>query len=268
VGDPWSIYNLLSGGIPADLAVNSCLVGQNWIVVDSTGTGLAMNCRGGTGVRSLKPPHAGRSVRVMAEYLKSWNLGEASLGMAAVNSFYNTPERLTDWLSRPLESLHGKGALVDMLDRIAGKKVAVVGHFPDMDEAAENCDLVVLERQPQDGDLPDFAAEYVLPQQDYVFITGTTITNKTLPRLLQLAKNAVTVLLGPSIPLVPWWFDHGVDVLAGTVVVDRESVWRHCQEGGLKAPFDNGAWMVQMTRDDLVPGPTSTGDHGDEGAGL
>lgn len=193
----------------------------------------------------------------MAVYLKSWNLYEASLGTAAVNSFYNTPERVQSWLSKPLESIHGPGALTDMLDMIAGKRVAVIGHFPNMEQAAECCSLTVLERNPQDGDLPDFAAEYVLPEQDFVFITGVTVTNKTLPRLLELSAQATVVLMGPSVPLVPWWFDQGVDVLAGMVVVDRDEVWRYCQEGGMRGPFDNGGWMVQITKDDVIRGSSA-----------
>ena len=33
-------------------------------------------------------------------------------------------------------------------------------------------------------DFLDSACEYILPEQDFVFITGMTLTNKTLPRLL------------------------------------------------------------------------------------
>ncbi len=213
------------------------MVGRNWTVVDSGWVGIAMTYQGDAGGSLLRPPHAGRPLQEMAGYLKSWNLHEASLATAAVNSFYNTPERVGGWLNKPLRAVHGPGALTGMLEAIAGKKVAVIGHFPHMEAAAARCTLTVLERDPQDGDLPDFAAEYVLPEQDFVFITGLTLTNKTLPRLLALSAGATVVLMGPSVPLVPWWFDHGVDVLAGMVVVDRDQVWRYCQEGGMKGPF-------------------------------
>jgi uncharacterized protein (DUF4213/DUF364 family) len=188
----------------------------------------------------------------MAGLITSWDLHEASLGTAAVNSVHNARERVQSWLNRPLENLHGAGAMSEMLAEIGGKRVAVVGHFPDLERVAERCTLTVLERNPQEGDLPDFAAEYVLPGQDYVFITGLTVTNKTLPRLLQLAAGAKVVLMGPSVPLAPWWFEQGVDVLAGLVVVDKDAVWRYCQEGGMKGPFDQGAWMVQITKAHLA----------------
>lgn len=254
MNDSWAIYDRLLEGIPSDAVVASCLVGRSWTVVDSGWMGVAMTYRGDSRGSLLRSPLAGRPLRDMTAYLKSWNLYEASLATAAVNSFYNTPSRVGGWLNKTLEAVHGGGALTDMLDAIGGKKVAVIGHFPDMEAAAARCSLTVLERDPQQGDLPDFAAEYVLPEQDFVFITGVTLPNKTLPRLLALSAQATVVLMGPSVPLVPWWFDEGVDVLAGMVVVDRDQVWRYCQEGGMKGPFDNGGWMVQITKDDLVPG--------------
>ena len=254
MNESWAIYDRLLKQIPGEATVASCLVGRGWTVVDSGWMGVAMTYRGGSRGSLFRPPHAGRRLRDMAAYLKSWDLYEASLATAAVNSFYNTPERVGAWLNKPLPAVHGGGALTDMLDGITGKKVCVIGHFPDMEAVAERCALTVLERDPQDGDLPDFAAEYVLPEQDFVFITGVTLTNKTLPRLLALSAQATVVLMGPSVPLAPWWFEHGVDVLAGMVVVDREQVWRYCQEGGMKGPFDHGGWMVQITRDDVLRG--------------
>jgi len=250
----WAIYDRLLEEIPSDAVVRACLVGRSWTVVDSGGLGIAMTCRGNPRRSTLHPPHSGRRLGELAAYLRSWDLYEASLGMAAVNSYHNTPEQVANWLKGPLDAVHGAGALTDMLEHVSGKKVAVIGHFPDLEAAASRCELTVLERNPQDGDLPDFAAEYVLPEQDYVFITGVAVTNKTLPRLLELSAQATVVLMGPSVPLAPWWFDQGVDVLAGMVVVDRDEAWRYCQEGGLKGPFSNGGWRVQITREDIVPG--------------
>ncbi len=253
MSESWAIYDRLLEEIPGNVLVNSCLVGRNWTVVDSGWMGVAMTYRDHSEGTTLHPPHAGRRLRDMAACLKSWNLYEASLGMAAVNSHYNTPERVGAWLNKPLDTVRGSGALTDMLDVISDKKVAVIGHFPNMRAMAERCDLTVLERNPQDGDLPDSAAEYVLPEQDFVFITGMTVTNKTLPRLLVLSAQATVVLMGPSVPLAPWWFEQGVDVLAGMIVVERDQAWRYCQEGGMKGPFKNGGCMVQITRDDVNP---------------
>ena len=91
-----------------------------------------------------------------------------------------------------------------------------------------------------------------MPEQDFVFITGTTLTNKTLPRLLALSSAAKVSLVGPSVPLVPWWFDLGIEMLAGSVVVDKPAVWTAGLEGAHRGIFDAGAWMVDIRPSDLV----------------
>ena len=63
------------------------------------------------------------------------------------------------------------------------------------------------ERRPLGGDLPDQAGEYLLGRQDCVCITGSAVANKTLPRLLELSRSAYVVLVGPSVPLAPLWFE-------------------------------------------------------------
>jgi len=257
MGTSWDIYDRLIEGIDPGATAVACLVGSTWTVVDSDGMGLAMTYRAGAHEDNPLSSLSGRPLRELATHVKSWDLRRASLGMAAINAFYNAPWRVESWLGRPLEEVRSSGAFTSTLGEMTGKKVAVIGHFPGLDAAKQRCTLTVLERVPQDDDLPDFAAEYVLPEQDFVFITGTALTNKTLPRLLALSSGAIVALVGPSVPLVPWWFDNGVSLLAGTVVVDRANVWKSCLEGMHRGIFDTGAWMVDIRRDDLRIGPTT-----------
>ena len=84
------------------------------------------------------------------------------------------------------------------------------------------CELSILEREPEGDDYLDSACEYLLPEQDFVFITGMTLTNKTLPRLLTLTEHAKTILVGPTSPITPLLFGYGVDSIAGFFVTDRE----------------------------------------------
>ena len=85
------------------------------------------------------------------------------------------------------------------------------------------CDLHVLERLPGERDYPDAACEYLLPDMDVVFITGCTVSNKTLPRLLQLSKEAFTVISGPSTPMAPELLQMGADALCGFCVTDERA---------------------------------------------
>ncbi|MGI5940595.1 MAG: Rossmann-like domain-containing protein [Thermoleophilia bacterium] len=244
----WYIYDRLIDGIASDAVADACLVGSTWTLVQAEGIGMAMTYPKVDHDGGLEYPVSGGSLRELATHIKSWDLKKASMGMAAVNAFYNVPDKVEAWVGRPLHELRTRGAFTDMVDDMVGKKVAVIGHFPGLEAMAARCEFTILERNPLDGDLPDFAAEYVLPEQDHVFITGTALTNKTMPRLLELSAQATVALVGPTVPLVPWLFDHGVDILAGTVVMDPSQVWKYCEEGGHKGVFDHGAWMVDIRK--------------------
>jgi hypothetical protein len=108
-----------------------------------------------------------------------------------------------------------------------------------------------LERKPGPGDVPDPACEYILPAQDVVVMTATTLINKTMPRLLALSRNAFTVIAGPSTPLHPLLFGHGADLLGGLIVDNQPSVWRAVAEGGREALFSQGGRMVKIAKTPL-----------------
>jgi uncharacterized protein (DUF4213/DUF364 family) len=130
-------------------------------------------------------------------------------------------------------------------ERYTGKNVTVVGHFPDVDAMANLCTLTVLERDPSGSDTPDPACEYVLPRQDFVFLTGVTVINKTAPRLLDLAKDATVVMLGPSVIASDFLFRWGIDILAGRVVEDVEKTKAAVKQG---SPFSGELRMFQIEK--------------------
>jgi uncharacterized protein (DUF4213/DUF364 family) len=160
------------------------------------------------------------ALRELAAAAKSWNFQEASLGVAAINAYWNSPDRET--AARSLDQGE-TAAFTAWRDRVAGKKVTVIGHFPGLEKVlGEVCELSILEKRPSPGDYPDSACEFLLPVQDYVFATGVTLTNKTLPRLLEIAHRTGIILAGPSVPLAPPLFDWGVRDLQGFVVTKPE----------------------------------------------
>jgi uncharacterized protein (DUF4213/DUF364 family) len=239
----WEIYDELIDAVPADLRVDECLFGLHWTLIRSRAVGMAHTpfdrgsghgARGGAPIGGIGKRIAGISVRKLAEYVKSWNPYEATLGLAAINSALNTPEQLEKLGGRPVPEQKQASAFLYYAEKLRDKKVAVIGRFPDLEDLSKICRLSVLERTPGPDDLPDAACEYVLPSQDYVFITATAMINKTLPRLLELSRNAFTFLVGPSTPFSATLFNHGIDSLAGTIVVDPESVWRATEEGAAR----------------------------------
>lgn len=237
----WTLYNELIQAIPADITVEDCCLGagRSYIQADG-GLGVAMAFGGDP----LPMEIIGRPLREVAELSKSWDLQLASLGVAAINAYHNRPDRVRQ-LRFTYES-NNESTFLHYRSLLTGKKVAVVGHFFMIEQCRDVCDLVVLEKQLQPGDLPDSACEYVLPEQDYVFITGSTMVNKTLPRLLQLSRHAETVLVGPSVPLSPILFRHGANVLAGTIIERPEAMKIAIRQGGHREQFVREATRVRV----------------------
>ena len=101
-------------------------------------------------------------------------------------------------------------------------------------------DLSVIELQPTPEDYPAPASEYILPEAEWVFLTGTSIANKTFPRLVDLAKNAKLVLMGPTAPWLPELKDLGINYLAGVTVTNEKALKQTVAEGGGVRIFQTG----------------------------
>ncbi|SHN88561.1 Rossmann-like domain-containing protein [Desulfitobacterium chlororespirans] len=208
----WELYDELIEAVDPDLRIEDCLVGVSWIMVRSRATGLAMVMASEAGSVRGSGSLVGKRVRELAEYIKSWNTLEAGIGLAAINSVLNTGELVERYSGLGTDTHAGESVFVALRPQLRGKKVAVIGHFPGLEQLKEWPRLTILERSPQEGDLPDPACEYVLPEQDYVFITSTTLINKTLPRLLELSRQAKVIMVGPSTPLYPGLFARGIEL--------------------------------------------------------
>jgi uncharacterized protein (DUF4213/DUF364 family) len=148
---------------------------------------------------------------------------EASIALATVNAL------LPKW-EAPCTTLN---ATELMISQGKGKNIAVIGHFPFIDEMRPQVkNLWVLELNPREGDLPAEAAAQIIPQADLLAITATTLINQTFEALVALCReNTTVIMLGPTTPLTPILFENGVDILSGTEVLDPEAVMRGIAEG-------------------------------------
>lgn len=180
--------------------------------------------------------------RELAELAYSTVLPLRSIGIAALNALI--PPARERWVNR-----HSK----ELLARLgAGKKVAMVGHFPYADDLRRQVkELWVLEQNPREGDLPASAAAEVIPQADVLAVTAMTLVNNTFDELMALKPPGIPALVvGPSTPLSSVLFETGATILSGAVVEDIEAVLNGVSQG---ANFHQlrqlGARLVSMAAD-------------------
>ena len=223
-----SILTEIIESLPAEpVPVRRVLVGVHWTAVCSSYCGMAST------LTSEYLPYAHLSgvgtyhhaiAQDLARLALSENHYEASIGMAAINSMIcpnpqgSVELNAYDWL----------------FANSSGKNVAVVGHFPfveKMHSLAHN--LWVLEKTPRPGDIPaDQSAPYLAKAQ-IIAITGSSIVNHSFEEVLALCNPEATIIvLGPSTPLSPVLFSHGISILSGAFVVDEEKALLTIEQGG------------------------------------
>ncbi|WP_295446633.1 DUF364 domain-containing protein [uncultured Thiodictyon sp.] len=249
---PERIYDLLIDAVPTAACADEVLIGLTWTLCRTAGgIGLAMSP--GTATRTLAWPGtlAGRRLAELAPWVRAWDPFEATVGMAAINAALNpgavlaaTAVGLTPGPAANLAVFH------HFADQLAGRRVAVIGRYPGLDALELGWDLTVIERNPGAGDLPDPAAEFCLPAADWVFLTATSLINKTFPRLAELSRAATLVLMGPTVPWLGELRDWGVDYLAGVRVTDPQGLRQTIAEGGGTRIFAAG---VEYAVADLRP---------------
>ena len=169
----WNLYDEIIAGLPQDIHIDDYAVGRPWTYVRAGDlVGICMTIPAYSRPRLRKESFLGCSLREAGEYVRSWQGQEASIAAAAINAFYNQPSKV-----EAMQGFHGEDASAETLDerkkleafamyteQIRGKKVAVIGHFPNFQKKWEPiCDLSILEMQPEWGDYPAEAAEFLLP---------------------------------------------------------------------------------------------------------
>lgn len=188
---------------------------------------------------------AERSPRELAGLARSASPMEAAVGMAAINALLPPSEQWWEPLNAE-EIIAAQGA---------GNRVVLVGHFPFVPRLKERVGaLWVLEQHPREEDLPVAAAPEIIPQADVLALSGTTLINHTFEGLVALRRpGALVVVLGPSTPLSPVLFAHGVDVISGASVENVDAVVRVVRQGGNFLQIrPHGVRLVTMRKPSLA----------------
>lgn len=242
------ILDDLLAGLPYDhTPVRSVMVGAHWTAVCSRHCGLATTIIGDTPHDHTTIVHdAGRlhqkSARELAELARSDNPLEAGIGVAAINSLIDVDE------SNAVEI----NASEVLMKRGAGKNVALVGHFPFIPRLRKSVkNLWVIELHPTGDDFPAQSAADLIPRADIVALTGSALINHTMDGLLELCRpEALVMLLGPTTPLSPVLFNYGVNIIAGSRVIDEDMVLHTVGQGATFQQF-KGVRLLTFTSTDV-----------------
>ena len=236
-------YDALLQGLDEAVKVKNLIHGVAWTAATlSDGRcGVAMHTAGET-IPRMFDTLIGLPISEAGKVILSWNMEEASEAFAAVNAFYNhsgcgfiSPESKT----------------LDSID-LSGKKVGMVGYMIGHSNITAKLlapaeKLWIMDREEKNGAYPDSACEFYLPECDVVIITGSAAINKTMPRLLELSKNALIILTGPSVSCCPKLLDLGIYRLNGRIITDPEPML----QGIIEKRMSVNEWSVtyQLTRE-------------------
>lgn len=234
---PQRVYELLLDHANSNHIVEAVNIGLVWTLCKAGHCGLAMSPQLPTRTLPWSGTLVGKSLRELSVWINEWDAYQATVGMAAINAAINAQYPLPAGISLPAGNL---AVFEHFLPQLYGKKVVVIGRYPHIERYAEQFDLKIIERQPTANDYPDSACEFLLPQADWVFLTATSLINKTFPRLAELAQHATTVLMGPTTPWLPQLADFGIDYLAGVEIIDAEKLQQTVAEGGGVRIFETG----------------------------
>lgn len=239
--NPREIYDLLIDYGCVETQIAEVLIGLTWTLCQAEGIGLCMSPAISTRTLSWSGTLVNKPLAELSPWLRSWESYQAAIAMAAINAVIN-PNSPLPGKAHPLAPTESANLAVfeHFLPQLRGKRVSVIGRYPGLARYEKEMKLNVIELNPSPGDFPAPAAEYLLPDSEWVFLTATSIPNKTFPRLVELSKNAQLVLMGPTVPWLMELADLGIDYLAGITVTNPTVLRQTIAEGGGVRIFEAG----------------------------
>lgn len=227
------LFQALRASLPRNARTIDLAVGLHWTAVVTERDGRRQCGMASTTVG--RHPHGeandvdgaghlkNRSPEELAELVHSSSPTERGVGLAAINAL----------LVHQKEAWQETNAAEIIARKGRDGSVALVGHFPFIPYVRERVgQLFVIEQEPLPGELTSHAGREVLPACSVVAVTAMTLVNRTFGDLMSaVAPETFVLLLGPSSPMSTVCFDHGIDLVAGTEVVDIPAVMQAVREG-------------------------------------
>ncbi|MCI6712222.1 MAG: DUF4213 domain-containing protein [Anaerovoracaceae bacterium] len=205
----WTFYDRLISSIDNDnITIKDFVVGAEWcIVIADDGTaGLAPVRtehwrRFEFGV-DIKP---GMPLSEAAAAVKSWNPHEASLGLAAVNAFFNRESNVTAGAVEYPGGRRSRGVFMQFCEHnTKGRRTVMIEPHYDREELANAPGLIDIVRIGTTyRDYRFNAWEDLIPQADGIVLSGEAIADKLAGTTVRAASELGRDIYfwGPDIPL-------------------------------------------------------------------
>lgn len=227
------IERVLCERIPRGILVDKVVVGFNWSLVRAGSyCGIARSPERGTqGARTIRPKNGFQGIELadLAAYLKSTDPLSRSVGLAAVNAFWNRSD--VDYEHRV--SAGGLSSLEP-----PGEGVVIVGGFRG---AARRLPMAkIVEREPKKGDISSQKAVTVMGRAKVLAITAQALMNGSLGLVLKASESVPhRMLVGPSAPLCPLLFKCGLDEISAAIIKNPDAAEAFILETGTMIMLDH-----------------------------
>lgn len=239
-----TMEQVLAGSVTDDVLVDKVIIGLNWTMVRAGNLcGVARSPdRGTEGARTIRPVEGftGKPISELALYLCSSDALMRSLGLAAVNAWWNRKEFLPE--AKNYASETGGLSAIEGL----GEGVVIVGGFRGAQKRLPLSKIV--EREPKLGDISVEDAPKAYAKAKQVAITAQTLMNGSLSSILEQSSMVPSrLLVGPSTPLCPLLFNFGLTELSGAVIIDADAAETFILESGTMIMLDHIAESRYLT---------------------
>jgi uncharacterized protein (DUF4213/DUF364 family) len=231
-------------------------LGYTAVMSDTGSVGLAYtfrdNIEQGCSVLHGKRPLAGSPVQDILQYISSDGMLERTIGMAAANALFNTPDAASAVAGCSIT----EGDVLDVLALTKDDRVGMVGFIeplvPVLKQRAG--ELLIFEENMAraDGLCPGSRSAELLPSCSVALITATSILNTSFEHIAAATGNCrIKAVLGPSTPLAPNIFkNYGVTHLSGVIVTDPAAILRVVSEAGGTRFFKGATKKINLVLSD------------------
>ena len=189
----WKLYDDLYIGIPSGLRITGCIVGEKWTTVRANGNvGIARTLEQPEDPEKFAMSYIGAYLRDTGNYMKWDTLAKAGIGVAALNAWYNTAERVAGLNGMEPHVAKGSVESVVYVGDYTGETVLPLPMSEDFDYEA-----------------------YACLKGASVVISADALTTKALPKLLDIVGREGSVRIeGYSLPATALFFSFGMPVRA------------------------------------------------------